>query len=108
MTNIAIDSQVTAEERRHPSLYFADGDIVMSATSKEKTYTEFYRVDKVLLARHSAVFQDMFSIGSAEGSSANGSYSSSEQQFYDGVPRVHLYDDAEDVAGFIGALYNTA
>lgn len=103
MTELATDSQI--EERRHPSLYFADGDIVVSATSKERTYTEFYRVDKVFLARHSVIFKDMLSIGSAEGRSVD---STSEQQFYDGMPKVHLYDDAEDVAGFIGALYNTA
>ncbi|KAI0749147.1 hypothetical protein BC629DRAFT_1557125 [Irpex lacteus] len=48
----------------------------------------------------------MFSIGSVEGGSSGAK--GSKQQFYDGVPRVHLYDDAEDVAGFIGALYNTA
>ncbi len=106
MSEIAIDNQVKIEERRHPSLYFADGDIVISATSKEKTYTEFYRVDKVFLARHSAIFKDMFSIGSAEGGSVDSN--AEVQQYYDGVPRVHLYDDAEDVAGFIGALYNTA
>lgn len=108
MSEIAIDNQVKIEERRHPSLYFADGDIVISATSKEKTYAEFYRVDKVFLARHSAIFKDMFSIGSAEGSSVDSNSNSEVQRYYDGVPRVHLYDDAEDVAGFIGALYNTA
>ena len=87
------------EERRHPSLYLEDGDIVISATSKARTYTEFYRVDKVFFARHSPVFRDMLSLG-------DGDSACNEQ--YDGAPKVHLLDDAEDVAGLVGAIYNAA
>ena len=86
------------EERRHPSLYLEDGDIVISATSKARTYTEFYRVDKVFLGRHSPIFNDMFLVG------GSGAY----DEQYDGIPRVHLTDDAEDLAGFLSALYNAA
>ncbi|KAI0094330.1 hypothetical protein BDY19DRAFT_881172 [Irpex rosettiformis] len=99
MTDTA-NNQNQVEERRHPTLYFEDGDIAISATSKAKEYIEFYRIDKIFLARHSPIFKDMLSLGK------NNSESHNER--YDGVPRVHLHDDAEDVAGFIGALYNMA
>ena len=92
------DNQNQLEQRRHPTLYFPDGDFVISATSRDKTYIEFYRVDKVFLGRHSPIFNDMFLVG--------GSGAHDEQ--YDGIPRVHLTDDAEDLAGFLSALYNAA
>ncbi|KAI0697579.1 hypothetical protein BC835DRAFT_755422 [Cytidiella melzeri] len=85
------------KEERHPSLYFADGDIVISATSKTKTYIQFYRVDRIFLARRSPVFKDMLSLG--EGA---------VNEQYDGAPKVHFPDDAEDVAGLLAGLYNTA
>ena len=93
------DNQNQLEQRRHPTLYFPDGDFVISATSRDKTYTEFYRVDKVFFARHSPVFRDMLSLG-------DGDSACNEQ--YDGAPKVHLLDDAEDVVGLVGAIYNAA
>ncbi|KAI0697580.1 hypothetical protein BC835DRAFT_1413616 [Cytidiella melzeri] len=83
--------------QRHPSLYFTDGDIVISATSRAKSYTELYRVDRIFLARHSPVFKDMFSLGKGR-----------DDEQYDGAPRVHLPEDAEDVAALLGALYHTS
>ncbi|KAI0094329.1 hypothetical protein BDY19DRAFT_860944, partial [Irpex rosettiformis] len=80
------------------TLYFEDGDIAISATSKGKDYIEFYRVDKVFLARHSPIFKDMLSLGEND----------PHNEQYHGVPKVHLLDDAEDVSGLIGALYNMA
>ena len=84
------------DQRRHPTLYFPDGDFVISVTSRDKTYIEFYRVDKVFLARHSPIFKDMLSLGDGD----------SRNEQYDDAPKVHLLDDAEDVAGLIGAMYN--
>ncbi|KAI0697577.1 hypothetical protein BC835DRAFT_1337785 [Cytidiella melzeri] len=85
------------EEQRHPSLYHPDGDMVISATSRTKSYIQLYRVDRRFLARHSLVFKDLLSLG--EGS---------DNEEYDGAPKVHLHDVAEDVAGLLGALYNMA
>lgn len=96
MAEIAVDNANQIEERWHPSLYFADGDIVVSAVSKDKSYIEFYRVDRVFLARHSTIFKDMFVVGE----------SNLDMEQYDGVPKVHLPDDAEDVAGLLSAIYD--
>lgn len=90
------DPMNRAEERRNSALYFVDGDIVVTAASKNKSYTEFYRVDRVFLARHSTIFKDMFVVGKSD----------LQMERYDGIPKVHLPDDAEDVAGFLSAMYD--
>ena len=79
-------------------MYFPDGDFVISATSRGKTFIQLYRVDKVFLARHSPVFKDMLFLGDGD----------SHNEQYDGAPKVHFLDDAEDVADLIGAMYNAA
>ena len=86
------------EERRHPTLYFPDGDLVISATSRDKAFIQLYRVDKVFLARHSPVFKDMLFLGDGD----------SHNEQYDGAPKVHFLDDAKDVADPIGAMCNAA
>lgn len=87
------------EEQRHESLYMTDGDIVISAGSAvDVQIVQLFRVHKNILAHHSPVFHDMLAIGE-----------NSENEQYDGAPRVHLKEDtAEDLAGLIGTLYNPA
>ena len=84
------------EKTRHPTLYFPDGDIVISATSaKDKNRIIFFRLDEIYLSRHSSVFKDMLSLPSDASTNAH----------YDGVPHVHLPDSAEDLGGLFGAIY---
>ena len=80
---------------RHPSLYFEDGDLVISATQQDDAPVLF-RVHAAILGRFSPVFRDMMSF--PEGVTG--------RELYDGVPIVHLSDDAKDVADFFEALYN--
>ena len=77
-------------------MYFPDGDIVISATSNWNGRVHLLRVDKVFLMRHSQIFKDMFVVGE----------SNPQVERYDGVPRVHLPDPAEDVVTLIEALYD--
>ena len=95
MAEAAAKEQTQVEERRHPALYFTDGDIVISATSKDKSFVEFYRVDKIFLSRHSKVFAGMFSLPTAPG----------VHDEYEGVPMVRLFGDdpvgLEDLLKFL-------
>ena len=86
---------------QHASLYLLDGDIALSLESEDEDgpILHIYRVDKVFFARHSPVFNDMLSLGDSD---------SACNEQYDGAPKVHLLDDAEDVAGLVGAIYNAA
>ena len=91
--------QPTPVLRRHPDIYFADGDIVLSAPShKTVNSVILFRVDTLMLKRHSPIFNDMLQF-------RPGTTSDEE---YDGVPRVHLTDRAEDLATLLSAMYNPA
>ena len=82
---------------RHPTLYFSDGDVVLSASTGGTT-PEFqvFRVHKFLLKHHSPTFANMFLDADAE-----------PGESYDRVPMVALQGDkAEDVALLLNYLYN--
>ena len=90
------DNVVSANTPKLPSFYISDGDLVVSAALKSDQNTVlFFRIHKAFLAFHSPIFKDMFNIGDV-----------STSEMHDGVPRVHLPDDAEDVAGFLQALHD--
>lgn len=81
---------------RHPSLYLADGDIILSAKASPEL-RQLFRVHKVFLAHYSDVFSDMFQVVSQEHS----------DETYDGVPVVTMPDDdnAEDLALLLAVVY---
>ena len=81
---------------RHASLYFGDGDLIVSATSKDGE-TVLFRVHTAILGQFSPVFRDMLSF--PEGAAGG--------EAYDSTPLVHLYDDPDDVSDFIDALYHS-
>lgn len=82
---------------RHPSLYHADGDIVLSAKASPEQ-RQLFRVHKVFLAHYSDVFRDMFQVVSQE----------NHDETYDGVPVVTMPDDdtAEDFATLLDIVYS--
>ena len=90
---------------RHPTLYFPNGDIVLSALaidshsagdSSDAPKTQLFRVHKFLLMHHSATFANMF----ADADPGSG-------ESYDGVPMVELQGDtAEDLTLLLNYLYN--
>ena len=67
------------------TLYFEDGDVALSLEDKDDDgpVTRIYRVDKVLLSRHSSVFAGMFSLPENPGGNEK----------YDDVPLVPLKGD---------------
>ena len=77
---------------RHVTLYKATGDLVIARDSEE---TVLYRVHSAILAEHSPVFADIFTLPVA--------YEGVEK--YDGVSLVHLLDNAKDVSALLEVLY---
>lgn len=87
-------------KQHHPDLYFEDGNIVFSAPSKNGQQ-QYYRVHRGYLARHSPVFADMFAIPPLKERDTD-----ELKETYDGVVHVESPDSAEDVASFLGVLYD--
>ncbi|KAF9488286.1 hypothetical protein BDN71DRAFT_519296 [Pleurotus eryngii] len=98
---------------RDKTLYFADGNFVISSAGDEGDVEEandvddspederskdiviYFRVHQSLLSRDSAVFADMFTVGSA----------ASTENMYDGVPLIEVQDKAKHLRGFLKAIY---
>ena len=99
MANVNISMHSSQKQlKQHPSLYFEDGDLVIIAcTDPAAAKPVVFRVHAAILGRFSPVFAAMLSLP-APGVSG--------RELYDGVPLVHLSDDAKDMADFLEALYN--
>lgn len=91
------DGAGTASEagKRHSSLYFANGDLVVSAQDPTGE-RHIFRVHTVILGQHSPIFAAMLAIPAGPGG----------REAYDGVPLVHFPDDATDVAKLFEVFYN--
>ncbi|KAI5119036.1 hypothetical protein M0805_001859 [Coniferiporia weirii] len=101
---------------QHPTLYFADGNIVLSAlstahsgpTSADSNITDasdpvpmepkslLFRVHKSLLLENSVVFRDMLNLGDAP---------SGVNEEHDGAPVVQMPDSAEEVEDLLKTFY---
>ncbi len=88
---------------QHPTLYFPNGDVVLSAStdsgedpSDAPSKTQLFRVHKFLLTHHSTTFANMFTDANPGSGESHG-----------GVPLVELHGDkAEDLALLLNYLYN--
>jgi predicted transcriptional regulator len=80
---------------RHGSLYLADGNLVVAASSGGGTMMLF-RVHQSMLALQSPVFAGMFTLPPPD----------ANQDVYDGAPFVHMPDDAKDIESLLKVLYN--
>lgn len=86
-TNIASCSTVP-QIHKDEEIYYPDGNITLVAGSI------CFRVHQSLLAKHSTVFDDMFSIPQPK-----------DQDMFDGAPRVDLQDDADAVRALLRLIY---
>lgn len=82
---------------RHPSLYFEQGDIALSAKDSD-TLTYIFRVYRLFLTHHSEVFKAIIESLGSEGS----------VEEYDGVPLVTLSeeDQAAEVANLLEVIHD--
>ncbi|KIP11099.1 hypothetical protein PHLGIDRAFT_83859 [Phlebiopsis gigantea 11061_1 CR5-6] len=88
-------------EQHHPTLYFDDGNVVLSALNKDRERC-YFRVHQSVLCRHSSVFSDMFGMPPKREPTPEGELSES----YDGVVHIQMPDSAEEVASLIDVLYD--
>lgn len=95
LTMAGDDEAAPDDIKRHTTLYFSDGNLVVLAPSASEMATVAFRLHMHFLARHSVVFADMFAASVPGG------------DMYDGIPRVALPDDAMALDGLFGLLYNT-
>ena len=112
--------------KRHEDLWFADGNILLSAVSipgtergrwktvktterrEVKTVKMFFRVHKSILSRHSDVFRDMFDSPAVRGDVLDakdvGKLNGDDKDFAS-LPHVVLHDSAEEVSAFLKTIY---
>ncbi|KAJ3486192.1 hypothetical protein NLI96_g4418 [Meripilus lineatus] len=87
-----------ADVKKHPTLYFDNGDIIVICPfrEKDKGYQHF-RVDQIFLSRHSPIFKTTVSLPTGPGPS--------QEDSMEGVSVMRVPDDAEDMEGFLKAMY---
>ena len=83
-----------SNDKRDEDLYFSDGSVVLVAKDADENFV-YFRVHKSVLAKNSLVFEDMLTMPTP-----------ANQDSYDGLPLVHLHDDAEDLKEFLAMLYD--
>ncbi|TRM65717.1 hypothetical protein BD626DRAFT_397813 [Schizophyllum amplum] len=93
------DKRQRTEEVEYPAqcsdIWFDDGNVILQAENIQ------FRVHRGLLARHSSVFKDMFSMPQATASTE-------ESHAPGGPPIVYLSDAASDVQYALAKLFNLA
>lgn len=104
-----LESQSTSRTA-HATFYFPDGDVILESAPKfpridvppdstpDPPCTTLFRVHRWLLAHHSPIFCDMFSLPyPPEGSG---------DELADGVPVIKMMDAAEDLESIVRIFYN--
>ncbi|KLO13577.1 hypothetical protein SCHPADRAFT_873836 [Schizopora paradoxa] len=85
-------------EERHDTLYFSDGNVVLSATNADKSSTILFCIHRSSLTRRSEVFESMFTLPGAEGETTS--------EKYEDLPLVRMPDSAEEVEALLNAIYD--
>ncbi|KAA1474143.1 hypothetical protein DENSPDRAFT_315341 [Dentipellis sp. KUC8613] len=85
--------------KHHEDLYFDDGNVALVVMSRSDDGDSeehlVFRLHRSVLAKHSPVFKDMFTMPPAAGA-----------ELYEGVPLVRMTDSASDLEALLRALYN--
>ncbi|GJE89661.1 hypothetical protein PsYK624_057670 [Phanerochaete sordida] len=84
---------MVAPEQHHPTLYFEDGNVVLSAIAAD-SQRQYFRVHRSILCRYSAVLDGMFQIPPTS------------DENYDGALHIEMPDSAEELASLLGVLYD--
>jgi BTB/POZ domain len=88
------DVEIVPRTVKHPSLFFPDGNIVLSIMHNNEQH--LFKCHKSVLAKHSPVFTDMFELALYE----------PESEEYDGVLSITIPDAFEDVSALLTLLYD--
>ncbi|KDQ58242.1 hypothetical protein JAAARDRAFT_57970 [Jaapia argillacea MUCL 33604] len=96
MASPTASCSLSRDDGDHKFPYMSDGNVVLSAFTEDHNCC-YFRVHKSLLSLQSSVFNDMFELPQDEEAC---------YETYDGVPLVHLPDDAHNLASLLTALYH--
>ena len=96
-----VSTSMLYPEQHHPTLYFDDGNVVLSAIAKDGR-RRYFRVHQSVLCRHSPIFEEMFQIPPLREDTPEHEIAES----YDGVLHIQMPDTAEEVDSLIGVLYD--
>ncbi len=94
-------STAQARSGRHSTLYYDDGNVVLSGRTQDGQL-QYFRVHKSILSRHSPVLADMFSIPPLLMKGSKTQFAES----YDDVVHVQMPDSAEDLTSFLTMFYD--
>lgn len=94
-------SSTRSEPERHPTLYYDDGNVVLSGLTQDGNRQHF-RVHKSILCRHSPVLADMFAIPPLVVPGSKTDFAES----YDDVVHVQMPDSAEELISFLTMFYD--
>lgn len=94
----AAGSLSISQRGRHNTLWFNDGTVILA------TSTVLFRIYGGILAHHSPVFRDMFSLPQPQTvPSASETYDWESNAY--GVPIVEVYDDPQDLEHLLCAIF---
>lgn len=91
------DVEIVPQIIKHNSLYFQDGNIILSVPHENEDEVHLFKCHKSVLAKHSPVFAEMFELAQ------DGRVEADER---DGLPCVTIQDSWRDVESLLNLLYD--
>ncbi len=88
-------------ESHNPTLYFEDGNVVLSASTKDNR-RRYFRIHCSILCRYSPVLAEMFAIPPLRDDGPGHEMTES----YDGAIHIQMPDSAEDTESLLFVLYD--
>ena len=82
-------------------MYYEDGSVVLSGLTNDG-FRQYFRVHKSILARHSQVLADLFSLPPLLAHGSTTEFAES----YDGVVHVQMPDSVEELTSFLTMFYD--
>lgn len=96
-----VSTAMVCPEQHHSTLYFEDGNVVLSALDKDGQRC-YFRVHQSVLCRYSPIFEEMFQIPPLRGEGPEHAI----VEVYDGVLHIQMPDSADELGSLIGVLYD--
>lgn len=87
---------MSTTQERNTTHWLSDGNVILSAVTKDKARTVLFRIRMSLLSDESEVFATLLALPQGEGNN--------QEDMYEGIPLVRLPDSAEQVEELLNAL----